>query len=107
MFFASPRKFPRTSLDIEVRVDSFGRCSVLRSVEIGAGGMALKDANGLGVSQPVQLSFTLPNGQGVTLQAVVWWKRAEVVGVRFDPADENCIHVKQWMDTQTAVVVTS
>jgi len=106
VFFGSTRKFPRMSLDIEVQVDSFGRCSVLRSVEIGAGGMALKNANALGVSQPVQLSFTLPNGQGVTVQAVVWWKRAEVVGVRFDPADENRMHVQKWMNENVAVVTS-
>ena len=101
MFFSSPRKYPRVNLDVEVRADSFGRCQLLRSVEIGAGGMALRDSNGLGVSQPVQLSFTLPNGQRVTVQAVVWWKRAEVIGVRFDPADENRFHVQRWMETQT------
>jgi hypothetical protein len=103
VFFQSQRKFPRVDLDVEVRADSFGRCHTLQSVEIGAGGMALKNANGLGVSQPVQLSFTLPNGQGVTVQAVVWWKRAEVIGVRFDPADQNRFHVQRWIEAQTAV----
>jgi hypothetical protein len=103
VFFQSQRKFPRVNLDVEVLADSFGRCHTLRSIEIGAGGMALKDANGLGVSQPVQLSFTLPNGQGVTVQAVVWWKRAEVIGVRFDPADQNRFHVQRWIEAQTAV----
>ncbi|MBV9609895.1 MAG: PilZ domain-containing protein [Acidobacteria bacterium] len=107
MFFQSPRKFPRVNLDVEVQADSFGRSHLLRSIEIGAGGMALKSANGLGVSQPVQLSFTLPNGQGVTVQAVVWWKRAEVIGVRFDPSDVNRVHVQRWMETQTSPVSTS
>jgi hypothetical protein len=52
----------------------------------------------------VQLSFTLPNGTSVTVQAVVWWKKAEVVGVRFDPSDQNRAHVQRWMDTQTLQV---
>ena len=107
MFFQSPRKFPRVKLDVEVRVDSFGRCHMLRSIEIGAGGMALKDAKDLGVSQPVQLTFTLPDGQSVTVQAVVWWKRAGNVGVRFDPADQDRAHVQRWMDTQVVAVTSS
>ena len=98
--FFGTRKFPRVKLEVEVRVESLGRSLVSRSLEIGAGGMALKDASALDVSQPVQLSFALPDGQDVTVQAVVWWKRATLVGVRFDPSDGNRMHVQHWMDTQ-------
>ena len=96
-----PRQFPRVSLATEVTV----RCHdesifTATGVEIGAGGMALESANRLGVAQPIQVSFSLRPGRPLTLQAVVWWKRGNLVGVRFDPADTNRQHVQQWVEEQ-------
>ena len=99
MFF-QPRQFPRMKLELAVRVDCFDRWLTATSVEVGSGGMSLKKGDSLSVSQPVQLSFVLPNGQPVVIQAVIWWKRAELLGVRFDPSDRNRLIVAQWMETQ-------
>jgi len=80
---------------------------VARSQEIGAGGMALENAGGLSVSQPVRLSFTLSSGLALTLDAVVWWKRDRRVGIRFDPRDgKSRAVVQQWVEEQIKLAQT-
>ena len=85
---------------MEVKVRYGAEVLVARSREIGAGGMALENASRLSVAQPVKLSFTLPAGRELELDAVVWWKRDHRVGVRFDVRDGNCRHIQQWVEQQ-------
>lgn len=75
---------------------------VARSQEIGAGGMALANAGRLEVAQPVKVAFTLPAGRGLKLDAVVWWKRDQRVGIRFDPRDGGCRLIQHWVEEQKA-----
>jgi len=95
-----PRQFPRVSLATEVKVQCGDEVFVVRSEEIGAGGMALQNAGRLSVAQPVQLSFTLSPGLALKLDAVVWWKRDHRVGIRFDPRDPKCRLIQQWVEEQ-------
>jgi hypothetical protein len=95
-----PRQFPRVSLAVEVKVQYGEEVLVASSEEIGAGGMALGNAGRLSVAQPVKLSFTLPAGRELELDAVVWWKRDHRVGIRFDMRDGNCRYIQQWVEQQ-------
>ncbi len=83
---------------MDVRVDSHELNLTARSVEVGGGGMSLRNAESLSVSQPVQVSFELPGAEVVVIQAVVWWKKAELIGIRFDPTDENRQRVLRWVE---------
>jgi PilZ domain len=98
--FFQPRQFPRVSLATEVKVRCGDEIFVTRSEEIGAGGIALQQAERLSVAQPVHLSFSLPSGVELKLDAVVWWKRGHRVGIRFDPRDGNCRVIQQWVEEQ-------
>lgn len=95
-----PRQFPRVSLTTEVKVQFGSDIHITTSEEIGQGGMALAGAHHLGVAQPVQLSFTLPDGPQMVLDAVVWWKRDHRVGIRFDPRDGKCLLIGKWVEQQ-------
>ncbi len=98
MFFSHKRQLPRLPLAVDVRVECHDRSFSARSVEVGGGGMSLGNASSLSVSQPVQVSFELPGDEVVVLQAVVWWKKGDLLGVRFDPSDENRQRVLRWVE---------
>ena len=94
------RKHPRLQLKFPVQVSGAGVSLQAECVEIGAGGMALVQADQLGVSLPVQLSFAL--GAPISLQAVVWWKRDKLTGLRFDPNDRNRRLVEEFVSAELA-----
>jgi len=101
-----PRQFPRVALATEVKVQCGDEVFVARSQEIGAGGMALQNADRLSVAQPVQLSFTLAPALELKLDAVVWWKRDHRVGIRFDPRDPKCRLIQRWVEEQIKLATT-
>jgi len=70
------------------------------TVEISAGGMSLRSASRFSVPQAVLVTFELPNLGQVSVRAVVSWMRHddEMIGVRFEPADERRRAVRQWID---------
>ena len=70
------------------------------SREISSGGMSLQLEGAVKISQPVQLEFVLPPNQPASVHAVVWWRRGDTVGVRFDYADESRLHIKDWLRAQ-------
>lgn len=85
---------------MEVKVYYGDEVLVVRSQEIGAGGMALENAGRLSVAQPVKVAFTLPAGRELQLDAVVWWKRDHRVGIRFDLRDKNRRIIQLWVEEQ-------
>lgn len=96
-----PRQFPRVALDTQVEVHCGDEVLVTKSEEIGAGGMALRNAGQLSVGQPVRLSFTLSPSLTLRVDAVVWWKRDPRVGIRFDPRDgKSRSIIQQWVEEQ-------
>ena len=96
-----PRQFPRVALDTQVEVHCGDEVLVTKSEEIGAGGMALRNAGQLSVGQPVRLSFTLSPSLTLSVDAVVWWKRDPRVGIRFDPRDgKSRSIIQQWVEEQ-------
>jgi hypothetical protein len=98
LFFTRKRQLPRLPLSVDVRVESHELTLTARSVEVGGGGMSLRNAETLSVSLPVQVSFELPGAEVVVIQAVVWWKKAELIGIRFDPTDDNRQRVLRWVE---------
>ena len=102
-----PRQYPRVSINTQVEVHCGDENLVTRSEEIGAGGMALQNAGRLSVGQPVQLSFILSPELGLKLDAVVWWKRDQRVGIRFDPRDgKTRVVIQQWVEEQIKLAKT-
>lgn len=101
-----PRQFPRTFLATDVKVECGTDVFIARSLEIGAGGMALENASRLSVSQPVRLLFSLSPALNLKLDAVVWWKRDHRVGIRFDPRDPKCRLIQQWVEEQIKLAKT-
>jgi len=87
-------------VSIPVQVRGAGLSCEAQCVEIGAGGMSLARAEQLGVSLPVQISFALGSQAPISLQAVVWWKRDRLTGLRFDPSDRNCKLVQQFVEAE-------
>ena len=96
------RKTPRVQLKIPVQVRGSGVDCSAECVELGAGGMALMQAEHLGVSLPVQISFELGSPPPISLCAVVWWKRDKVTGLRFDPSDRNRKLVEEFVTAELA-----
>ena len=94
------RKHPRMAVSIPVQIRGTGLNFEAQCVEIGAGGMSLVQAQQLGISLPVQISFALEPRMAISLQAVVWWKRDQLTGLRFDPNDRNCKLVQQFVEAQ-------
>jgi PilZ domain-containing protein len=94
--FFPPRQRPRVHLATEVRVEGHDLTFTASSVQLGTDGMSLKEAGRLALAQPVLLIFTLPSGRPVKVGAVVRWKTKELVGLRFDPRDDNR-HIQEWI----------
>jgi hypothetical protein len=96
------RQHPRLQLKIPVQVRGSGVSCEAQCVEIGAGGMSLAQADQLGISLPVEISFELGAPPPISLCAVVWWKRDNLTGLRFDPSDRNRKVVEQFVSAELA-----
>jgi hypothetical protein len=75
------------------------------SRDISAGGMSMTTNANLKVAQPIQLSFSLPE-QHITVPAVVWWRKGNVIGVRFDVTDERRLWISKWVEEQAVEPAT-
>jgi len=96
--FFPPRQHPRVHLATDVKVEAHDLAFTARSVHLGTNGMSLERASQLSLAQPVLLIFALPSGCPVRVGAVVRWKTKELVGLRFDPRDENR-HIQEWIQS--------
>lgn len=92
-----PRQHPRVPLATDVKVEGHDFSFNVRSVQLGTRGMSLQDADQLLLAQPVQLTFALPSGCSLTVGAVVWWKRDNLTGLRFDPRDDYRA-IEKWIE---------
>jgi hypothetical protein len=80
----------------DVKVEGHGLTFTARSVQLGTQGMSLERASQLSLAQPVLVTFALPSGCPVRVGAVVRWKTHELVGLRFDPRENNR-HIQEWI----------
>jgi PilZ domain len=94
------RRYVRVPLVSEALLETEAERLHASTVEISAGGMSLHSTSRFKVPQPVLVTFELPNVGQVSLRAIVSWMRQEeeMVGVRFEPADERRPAVRQWID---------
>ena len=93
----SRRNNARIKLVIPVQVESFGETYQADSQDISRGGMLLKAEAPVQVSQPVQLSFCLPDKTPIEIPAVVCHKRGQQFGVRFDPTHHRRGVIERWV----------
>jgi Tfp pilus assembly protein PilZ len=70
------------------------------TTEISAGGMSMAAAPKLAIGQQLQLSFSLPTGEQVSVSASVCWLRESDAGLgaRFDPLDDRRNVVRDWVE---------
>lgn len=94
--FFPPRQHPRIPLATDVRVEGHELTFTARSVQLGTQGMSLSEAGQLSLAQPVLVTFALPSGHPVRVGAVVRWKTTDLVGLRFDPRENNR-HIEEWI----------
>ena len=93
----SRRNNARIKLVVPVEVESFGEKYQADSQDISRGGMLLKAEAPVQVSQPVQLSFTLPEQTLIEIPAVVCHKRGQQFGVRFDQTHHRRGEIERWV----------
>jgi hypothetical protein len=94
-----PRQHPRVYLATDVRVEGHDLTFTARSVQLGTKGMSLEDADQLSLAQPVELAFALPSGCSLRIGAVVWWKKENLTGLRFDPRGDYPA-IQEWIETE-------
>jgi hypothetical protein len=92
------RRHARIMFEADVLISTGTANIAARAQQIGGGGMALRPEGELAVSQPVQVSFVLPNGPSILIAGVVWWKRAGLIGIRFDYSGEQRLRIERWID---------
>jgi hypothetical protein len=100
--FFPQRQHPRAPLATDVRVEGNDLTFTARSVQLGTKGMSLENTGQLSSAQPVLLTFTLPSGRTVRVSAVVWWKTKDLVGLRFDPRDNNR-GIEEWIRSKATL----
>lgn len=95
------RRYVRIPLVVPVRVDlDHGRRLDALTNEISAGGMSLTARDPFPKMSNVQVTFTLPQSKKTTITAALCWRREQenMVGIRFDLADDNRFLVRKWID---------
>jgi hypothetical protein len=92
------RRYIRVPMVTEVSVSAAGRSTPFTSEEISGGGMSLRGPAKLSVGESVELTFTLPGAQAVTVNATVCWVRPGIAGFRFMLEDERRLRAKEWID---------
>ena len=89
------RRSPRAPLLREVKIQSDGKTSVGRIVDLSVTGAFLETSEEFNLDDKCQLSFTLPGGVSLTIQSVVCYLHAGLgIGVEFDklsPEDSDRI----------------
>ncbi len=94
----SGARAPRIPFTVAVQVHTnAGHRFQGNSLDISEGGMLVRVGAALSVAQPIQLSFTLPQGGEVLIPAVVRHRHGEMVGVRFDPTHHRRIAIEAWV----------
>ncbi len=97
------RKSMRIPVSCEVRINSE---IVATSREVGPGGMSMYTDALLRVSQPVHVDFVLPPDRPISIPGVVWWRKENMVGIRFDVYDKQLFAIRNWVEEQADLLLT-
>jgi hypothetical protein len=93
------RRYARIPVMTDVTVVSNdGHRLSASSVDISSGGMSFKSSEDMPSGTNVEISFSLLTLPRVTVRAVVSWRKTKSFGVRFDPADDRRLKIKEWID---------
>jgi hypothetical protein len=93
------RRYTRIPIMTEVTVVSNdGQRITASSIELSSGGMSLKSSEDVSTATNIEISFSLLTLPRVCVRGVVTWRKPKSFGVRFDPADERRLKVKEWID---------
>jgi PilZ domain len=94
------RRYIRVPIMTEVSVAcTDGRRFSANSVDMSAGGMALKSGEDISAGTNLDVSFALMTLPRVSVRGVVAWRKPKSFGVCFDPGDQHRQKIKQWIDT--------
>lgn len=67
--------------------------------DLSYGGMSVITPTRVSVDHAGEVSFKLPNGTGVKVGATVTWRHdPELVGLRFEGADDRRLKIRPWID---------
>ena len=93
------RRYVRIPIFTAVTLAVQGRKHDATSMEVSAGGMSLKTTFRAAPPTAVEVEFTLPDSQRLAVGANVCWQREpDLLGVRFEAADQRRLAVKKWID---------
>jgi hypothetical protein len=93
------RRYARIPVMTDVTVVSNdGHRLSASSIDISSGGMSFKSSEDMPSGTNVEISFSLLTLPRVTVRGVVSWRKTKSFGVRFDPADDRRLKVKEWID---------
>lgn len=100
------RRYARIPVVGEAQVDSGNITHPVMMVEISSGGMSVRTHAPMPASDPVRVGFALPGMPKLNLRAYVCWSRPgdKVVGLRFDPADDRRLKIRDWIDQYLEIV---
>ena len=94
------RRYIRVPIVLECTIDLIGGGKfggVTR--DLSYGGMSVITPTRVSVDHTGEVSFALPNGTGVKVGATITWRHEpELVGLRFEPADERRLQIRPWID---------
>ena len=94
------RRYVRVPIVLECTVDLIGG-GKLGGVtrDLSYGGMSVITPTRVSVDHTCEISFTLPNGTGIKMGATITWRHEpELIGLRFEPADDRRLQIRPWID---------
>ncbi|MCU1304813.1 MAG: hypothetical protein JWQ87_5097 [Candidatus Sulfotelmatobacter sp.] len=93
------RRYARIPIMTDVTVISNdGHRLSASSIDVSSGGMSFKSSEDMPSGTNVEISFSLLTLPRVALRGTVTWRKTKSFGVRFDPADDRRMKVKEWID---------
>jgi len=94
------RRYLRVPIVLEFAVELFGGGKfggVTR--DLSYGGMSVITPTRVSVDHAGEISFALPSRTGIKVGATVLWRHEpELVGLRFEPADDRRLQIRPWID---------
>ena len=93
------RRYVRIPIVTEVVLTVQGKMHAATSHEVSAGGMSLKTKFRAAPPTAVEVEFTLPDSQHLSVGSSICWQRdPDLLGIRFDAGDKRRLAVKKWID---------
>jgi hypothetical protein len=94
------RRYIRVPIVLECIVDLLGGGKISGLTrDLSYGGMSVIAPTRVSVDHAGEVSFTLPNDTRVKVGAIVLWRHEpELVGLRFEAADDRRLQIRPWID---------